>query len=384
MRAFVFTDGSLERQAGRFVWLAIDTEKAGNAAVQEKFPMDAWPTFFVVDPADESVAARWVGGASVEQLQRILDDGRLAVSHEGPALMGRTRAADEAFARAERLYGQRKNAEAAKAYEEALAAAPQDWPRYSRAVESLLFALGQTGDCERTLELARDAFPRLRRSAAGASVAASALDCALGLPEDQPRRRELVDAFEKDARDVASATTIPMAGDDRSGLYGVLVDARKKARDEAGTKKTAALWAAFLEGEAARAGTPEGRVVYDAHRLSAYLDMGEPQRAIPMLEASERESPGDYNPPARLSVALKALARWDEALAASDRALAKAYGPRQLTILRTRAEIYEGRGDKAAVQRTLENARRIAEATLAGQRRDAALAQIQKKLDALR
>ena len=52
-----------------------------------------------------------------------------------------------------------------------------------------------------------------------------------------------------------------------------------------------------------------------------------------MLQASERDLPDDYNPPARLATAYKAMRRWDEALAASDRALAKAYGPRKLGML---------------------------------------------------
>ena len=38
MRAFVLTDASLERRAGQFVWLAIDTEKPENAAFKRKFP----------------------------------------------------------------------------------------------------------------------------------------------------------------------------------------------------------------------------------------------------------------------------------------------------------------------------------------------------------
>ena len=114
------------------------------------------------------------------------------------------------------------------------------------------------------------------------------------------------------------------AADDRSGLYVVLVDARKDAKDEAGARKTAGEWALFLDGEAARAKTPEARAVFDSHRLGAYIEMGEPQRAIPMLEASERDFPRDYNPPARLSAAYKAMKRWDEALAANDRALALA------------------------------------------------------------
>ena len=32
MRAFVFTDRTLTRHAGRFVWLSLDMEKAQNAA----------------------------------------------------------------------------------------------------------------------------------------------------------------------------------------------------------------------------------------------------------------------------------------------------------------------------------------------------------------
>ena len=79
MRAYVFTDRALEQQAGRFVWLQIDTEKAGNAPLREKFPVVALPTYFIVNPADESVALRWVGGATVSRLQGMLDDGRRAV-----------------------------------------------------------------------------------------------------------------------------------------------------------------------------------------------------------------------------------------------------------------------------------------------------------------
>jgi len=38
MRAFVFTDKALERYAGQFVWLAIDTENSKNAPFLTKSP----------------------------------------------------------------------------------------------------------------------------------------------------------------------------------------------------------------------------------------------------------------------------------------------------------------------------------------------------------
>src|SRR5687768_14220499 len=133
MKAFVFTDESLRAEAGRFVWLAIDTEKEANAPVQVKFPIDAWPTLLVVDPKDERVALRWVGGATVAQLRKILDDARVAVAGSGGSERGAD-AADGVFARAERLYAQRDFAAAAKGYQEALKLARPDWPRYSRTV----------------------------------------------------------------------------------------------------------------------------------------------------------------------------------------------------------------------------------------------------------
>ena len=58
MRAFVFTDRALARRAGQFVWLSIDTEKQGNAPFLTKFPVEAWPSFYVLDPATESVALK--------------------------------------------------------------------------------------------------------------------------------------------------------------------------------------------------------------------------------------------------------------------------------------------------------------------------------------
>src|SRR3954465_8647066 len=79
MRAYVFTDLALQRHAGRFVWLSVDTEKAQNAAFQEKFPIEAWPTLLVVDPAREAVVLKWLGRPNAADLSGILDDGARAL-----------------------------------------------------------------------------------------------------------------------------------------------------------------------------------------------------------------------------------------------------------------------------------------------------------------
>lgn len=376
MRSFVFTDEALRRQAGRFVWLAIDTEKAKNASFQTKYVVEAWPTFYVVDPSTESPLLRWMGGATTEQLQKILDDGRSALSRKGNALSSE-------LARADALYGAGKNAEAAQAYRAVLAKAPRRWSAYGRATESLLFSLQMTHDNLSCAELANASFGILKKTPSSANVAASGLSCALEIPVGNSRRAPLVTALVADAREVLTDTSTKIAADDRSSVYQALAEERAQAKDEAGKNEFVSAWARFLEQEAARANSAEGRAVFDSHRLSAYLEMGTPEKAVAMLEGSERDLPDDYNPPARLALALKASKRYDEALAASDRALTKAYGPRRLGVLRTRADIYTAKGDLPATKKTLAQAVAEAEAMPKGQVPDGTIAGLKKKIAAM-
>jgi len=182
---------------------------------------------------------------------------------------------------------------------------------------------------------------------------------------------------------VLADTALPVSDDDRSSVYGVLVAAREDAGDTTGRKQLAGEWADFLDAAAARAATPEQRTVYDSHRLTACLQAGTPERAVPVLQASERDLPDDYNPPARLALAYKAMKRYDDALAASDRALARVYGPRKLTVLQARADIYAERGDPESARRTLTEAVAYAEALPAGQRSERQIAALKKKLEAM-
>ncbi|MEO8350069.1 MAG: tetratricopeptide repeat protein, partial [Acidobacteriota bacterium] len=323
------------------------------------------------------VALRWVGGASVPQLVRILADATAAVK-------GRVPAGEVALARADKLYAESDYPKAAVAYREAIAKAPAGWPRYGRAVESLLFAMYQTQDYAGCARLARDAWPRLKKSTSAANVAASGLSCALEIPKEDPTRAELVSALAGASREILAAPRRDLAADDVSAVYETLASEREDAKDEAGEKKLLQERATFLEKAAARAKTPEARAVFDSHRLGTYLALGEPHRAVEMLQQSERDLPGDYNPPARLASAYRAMKRYDDALAASDRALAKAYGPRKLGILQTRADIYKEKGDLASARKTIEEAVRLAESLPEGQRSERTIASIKKKLEGLK
>jgi tetratricopeptide (TPR) repeat protein len=372
MRAFVFTDAALARYAGRFVWLAVDTENAVNAGFLKKYPIRVMPTLLILDPDKEQVALRYAGGATVPQLEKLFADGERAVR-------GATGPADAALLRGDQLANEGKTGEAARAYLEAVDTAPKGWSRLGRAAESLTFALYMAHDYPACAARALELYPRLRGTYSSANVASNGLACASELPE----HGATFESLEKACRETLDDPKIPLSGDDRSGLYETLIGAREAVKDEAGRRKLVEEWAAYLEREAQRAKTPEQRAVYDSHRLSAYLDLKEPERAIPMLLLSEQDFPGDYNPPARLGVAYRAAGRYDEALAAYDRALAKAYGPRKIGIYRGKAEACAAKGDKAAARKTLEEAIAYAEALPDGQRSENAVAGLKKRLAAI-
>src|SRR3954454_4875649 len=136
MRAFVFTDKSLERYAGQFVWLSIDTEDAKNTAFLKAHPISVWPTLLILDPKDK-VIFRYAGGGTVPQVRKLLGDGQRT-------LHGAHSTSDTLLVRADALAGQGKQAEAAKAFDEAIAAAPQVGPPLGRPSQSLVFALLQS------------------------------------------------------------------------------------------------------------------------------------------------------------------------------------------------------------------------------------------------
>ncbi len=368
MQAFVFTDKALAPSVPQFVWLSIDTERTQNAAFAKKYPIRAWPSFYVIDPDTETVTLRWVGGATVGQLQKLFGQVKRG-GGDGSAL-----------ARADALYGAGDYPKAAEAYAAAMATLPAGSPEYARAVEARLYCLMVGRREAECVALAKAELPKFRKTPTEANLAGSGLDCALSLPENAPGRADAIAHFEAASRKVLADTGLAIAADDRAGLYGLVHAAREDAKDAAGAQTVAVAWIAYLDGVAAKVKSPSERTALDPNRLSAFLAAGEPDRAIPMLEQSQKDFPGDYNPPARLAFVYEELKRYDEALAASDRALELVYGPRRIRVLLVRADIHAGRGDAAAARRTLEEALRYAEALPPGQRSDDQIASLKKRL----
>src|SRR2546425_2720177 len=106
MRANILTDAALTKHAGQFAWLSIDIDKDTNAPFLGKFPVEGTPAFLIIDGGTERVVLKWLGTASLTQLENLLDDARRASSSEAAA--SDVAPADLALARADRLNGERK------------------------------------------------------------------------------------------------------------------------------------------------------------------------------------------------------------------------------------------------------------------------------------
>jgi tetratricopeptide (TPR) repeat protein len=372
MRAFVFTDEALARHAGRFVWLELNTDVPGNAQFLEKYPVENWPTFFIIDPREEKALVRFAGSATVPQLERLFEDGERAYR-------GVAQGPEGLLARGDALYGEGKAAESADVLAQALAEAPADWSRRGRALESLLVAQLGAKRYEACARTSLAELPRVPPSPSWANAAALGLTCALEVPDEASGAKELRASLEEKAREALSLS-IAMPVDDRSGVYDVLVQARLAEKDEAGAKALAGQWLTFLEGEAAKAPTPEARAVFDSHRIASAMVLGDLMRVVPAIEQSERDLPDDYNPPARLANLYRRLGRLDDALAASTRALAKVQGGRRLRVLSDRADIHLARGERDAAVRTLEDALAYAKTLSEAQASPRMVAALEKKL----
>jgi tetratricopeptide (TPR) repeat protein len=311
--------------------------------------MDAWPTIFVIRPDPEETIVKWPGSATTPELVVLLQDAR------GNGGNGKTHDATQAFLRGERAAAEEKHDEAIAQLRAALAAAPPEWPRRPQVVMALIDELrvaNKPADC---VELAVAELPDLPAGTARATVAVEALGCGADLPKKAKERVD-VPAIAGIVARMAAAKGIDLLADDRSSLYEALVDWRSSIGDTAGVKSAATAWATFLESEAERAKSKEERAVFDSHRLLAYLALGDPARAIPMLKESEKDFPDDYNPPARLARVYFEMGRLDDALASIERALTKVYGPRMLRVASQEADILEKMGKKAEAKAAIEKA----------------------------
>ena len=83
MQHYVLNDPALAPLGDRVVLVELDTDKEENAGFLEKYSVNVWPTFFVIDPATGKATGLWPGSASVNEFRGFVQDGLAAIDAKG-------------------------------------------------------------------------------------------------------------------------------------------------------------------------------------------------------------------------------------------------------------------------------------------------------------
>jgi thiol-disulfide isomerase/thioredoxin len=377
MQSFVLNAENLPGVTNRFVLLAVDTERESNARFLEQLPVGVWPTFYVVTPDKSEVLGRWLGAASPAQFVRFL-----AESERAAALKGHDPASSSdplaLLVAADALATRREFAAAADAYGKALASAPVDWPRRPETLVARITALYKSDQDAACVELASASADQTGASASAVDFASYALSCADdGAAAEQALRVRR--AVEPRLAALCEQGSPELTPDDRADACDKLSDARTALGDSEGARRALVARLGVLE-DAVRGKPPEAVVAYDWAFTDTLLALGRAEQALARSVQRERELPGDYNPPQHQARAYKQLGRFGDGLAAIDRALALAYGPRKIGFMTLKADLLVGAGQNAAAKQLVQEQLAAYRALPAGQKQPAAEARVEKRL----
>lgn len=377
MQHYVLNDPALAPLGERVVLVELDTDKEENAGFLEKYSVNVWPTFFVIDPATGNATGLWPGSASVGEFRQFVEDG-LAGIDEAHSANADPQSPARLMVAAKAAQAAGDDASAAASYAQAVAKSDAAWPRRNEALMGWLFSLSQAGDDAQCVKVGRAHLAEMRGAAVPADYSAILLDCA-GDAKDGDAKLAHAEAVAR-LREFTANPPADASADDRADAWNTLSYALDADGDKAGATHAQEQRLAILEQAAAGIRDPLLAQTFDYARAQAYVALGRGDEAVEMLEAREKELPDSYEPPARLASALAKMDRLPQALAAVDRAIAKAYGPRKLLYVKQKADIQARMGDHAGEVATLEQEVAGYEALPKGQSRPEALADAKKRL----
>lgn len=366
MQELVLNETQVPELAG-VVRLAVDTERSENEQFLQRYPAVVWPTFYLIDPQTREVRGRWLGGASPEQLRQWLRDAS-----------GSANTAEALLRRADELASQRRLNEAEATYRQAVAAAQSNGAQRSRALVALISALLKQNKRSECLQLALDEAANLPPSVSAVDFSASALSCA-DSPAEAAQARAARQALEPVLARDCSTRAPGVSADDQADACDNLREVRAALGDPVAATRAAEQTLAIIEAACAGA-SPEMQAIYDWHRSSTLVFLGRSEEAIALLEDHERDLPQSYNPPHYLARIYRDQKRWSEGLAAIERALAKAYGPRRIGLLGVKATLLQGAGHVAEARGVLEQQLADYRALPVGQQRPDAEDAVEQRL----
>jgi len=356
-------DTALAGHAGRFVWLELDFDSPANRDFLVRHAITATPTLLVLDPRGERATATHLGALAPAELLRFLDAGARGVA------LRATSPAESAMARGEAELGRGRLDAAVFAYREALRAGGPDWPRRPHALVQLTAALAANADAQGCATLAAAEAPHMARTPEFARVVCAGLQSAVrgGTAAWAPQARTALVPL------AAEATAVPdLDRDTRFELYRALAREADQRGDRAAIARWGTAWQRELDASVPR--NDDDRTSLDIARVEASEFVPDPAHFVAALEASERALPRDYVPSLRLAQLLLDAQRWDDAIAACERGLAKVDGPLGRSwLLQLEARAALGKGDRTTAKGALEKAHESALAINTPRNRDSNL-----------
>jgi thiol-disulfide isomerase/thioredoxin len=344
MQTTVLVDKSFEQDAGKFVFASLDTDREDNAPALVRLAISAWPTFYVIGD-DETVMARFVGGASIAQFHGFLDAGARAVT-------GGVAAADAHLLSAERALAVKDFTSADTELTASIGVAPAAWIRRPEVLGSLILTKYRRHDLAGCLDTAEQYMATTGNAAVASDFLVTAMSCAddaakAGKPDAEAVKNVRTHAVAR-WKELLGDDTAQLSVDDRSDAMASQREAMDALGDKAGAKAVAEQQAKLLDDAAAKAPSPLAAMTYNWPRADVYVYLGRPLDLVPALEQSAKALPKEYDPPARLGWLYWKAGKLPEAATWTDKALALAYGPRKARLLGLRADIAAAAGDKAA------------------------------------
>ncbi len=382
MQSTVFRDASFGADASKFVFAALDTDRPENEGPVGKFPLSAWPTFYVVG-ADEAVLARFVGSASVAQFHAFMAAGATAAAGGITGPEANLLASERATAD-----GDLEGADAELTA--ALNGAPADWSRRPDVLVSLIGTKERRKDIEGCIVLAEKSIDQTGTAASASDFLYTAMECAIAAMEAAPADQAVtarVTALRQRAvarwQALVDDAAAPLSVDDRSDALANL----RETLDVLGTHDLAAATAErqrkLLDDTAAAAATPLAAMTYIWPRCEVYAYLKTPLALVPSLVSLAQQLPAEYDPPARIGWLYWKGGELREAATWTEQAIHMVYGPRKARLLGQRADIAHDAKDAAAERTYRAQVVALWESMPAGQANPDALSKARATLETL-
>lgn len=332
MKHGVLVDPALSPLAEHFSWLSIDTELPANQELIKRYPPLSWPTFFVIDPQSEAVLARFSGGATLEQftsfLQSALHDFKTMKGEKGD---GSKRQASKHLLKGNAALAAEDRRGARKAYLDALSVAPPDWHRRPDTQVLVMRSFDPKTDGVACAGQAEQFLADQQSASSSAEFFYFARNC---MPsKEQPDRVKtflLAGLYQMDR--ILAQTRSSASTDDQSTLlaemraYALAVQEPQLARGYALQQQE------ILDQAARGAKNAYEASGYNWPREEVYVFLGQGEKLLPELVASEQALPENYDPPYRLAWLYRQLGQLRKGEAAAKRALSLVQGPRRKRV----------------------------------------------------